>query len=298
MKKGLPKIPFSKKSKTEIEFEIFSISSLFARQDRIDNQLDMPHYVDFYNIMYITRGTGAHYIDFKPYRYQKGSIIFVSRGQVHAFDVRSDVDGFVILFTDDFLSKHMIHSDILSMYGLYNYDLHEPIIQPEETNEELFRKTVDEMYWEHLLSNNFAKEEILCLLLRLLLLRAERIKRILIPKELNTEWFDTFRAFKNHLEKKFTETRTAKEYAGMMGISYNYLNTACKSITGNTVKAFIDRFIILEAKRRLATSDISVKELTYALGFDEPTNFLKYFKKHTGQSPLQFKKQLTKSSFD
>lgn len=298
MKKELPKIPFSKKSKTEIEFEIFSISSLFARQDNIDNQLDMPHYVEFYLIIYITRGTGAHYIDFKPYRYNKGSIIFVSRGQVHAFDVRSDVDGFVILFTDDFLSKHMIHSDILSMYGLYNYDLHEPIIQPEETDEEIFRKTVDEMYWEYLLSNNFAKEEILHLLLRLLLLRVERIKRILIPKEMNTEWFDTFSDFKNHLEKKFAETRTAKDYAGMMGISYNYLNTACKSITGNTAKAFIDRFIILEAKRRLATSDISVKELTYALGFDEPTNFLKYFKKHTGQSPLQFKKQLTKSSFD
>jgi AraC-like DNA-binding protein len=298
MKKELPRIPFSKKRETEIEFEIFSINSLFARQDKIDNQLDMPHYVDFYNIMYITRGTGTHYIDFKPYRYQKGSIIFVSRGQVHAFDVRSDVDGFVILFTDDFLSNNMIHSDILSMYRLYNYDLHEPVIQPEESDEEIFRKTIDEMYWEYLLSNNFAKEEILRLLLRLLLLRAERLKRILIPKETNTEWFATFSGFKNHLGKNFSETRNAKEYAGMMGISYTHLNKACKAITGNTVKAFIDQFIILETKRRLATSDISVKELTYALGFDEPTNFLKYFKKHTGQSPLQFKKQFTKFSFD
>jgi AraC-like DNA-binding protein len=130
------------------------------------------------------------------------------------------------------------------------------------------------------------------------LLRAERLKRILIPKETNTEWFTTFSDFKNHLEKYFSETRNAKEYAGMMGISYTHLNKACKSITGNTAKAFIDRFIILETKRRLATSDISVKELTYALGFDEPTNFLKYFKKHTGQSPLQFKKQLIKYSFD
>lgn len=298
MKKELPQIPFSKKSKTEIEFEIFSISSLFARQDKIDNQLDMPHYVEFYLIIYITRGTGAHYIDFKPYRYKKGNIIFVSRGQVHAFDVRSDVDGFIIMFTDDFLSRHMIHSDILSMYRLYNYDLHEPVIQPEKTDGKIFRKTIDEMHWEYLLSNSFAKDEILRLLLRLLLLRAERIKRILVPKEMNTEWFAMFNAFKNHLEKKFTETRNAKEYAGMMGVSYNHLNTACKSITGNTAKAFIDQFIILETKRRLATSDISVKELTYALGFDEPTNFLKYYKKHTGHSPLQFKKQLTKYSFD
>jgi hypothetical protein len=197
MKKELPKIPFSKKSKTGIEFEIFSISSLYARQYKIVNQLDMPHYVEFYVIIYIARGVGAHYIDFKPYRYQKGSIIFVSRGQVHAFDVRSDVDGFVILFTDYFLSKNMIHSDILSVYRLYNYDLHEPVIQPEESDEGVFRKTVDEMCWEYLLSNDFAKEEVLRLLLRLLLLRAERLKRILIPKETNIEWFATFRDFKN-----------------------------------------------------------------------------------------------------
>jgi AraC-like DNA-binding protein len=119
--------------------------------------------------------------------------------------------------------------------------------------------------------------------------------RLFIPLlEKNIELLAAFNSFKNHLEKHFAKTRNAKEYAEMIGISYNRLNAACKSIAGNTAKAFIDKFIILETKRRLATSDISVKELTYAMGFDEPTNFLKYFKKQTGQSPLQFKKKLTK----
>ena len=200
----------------------------------------------------------------------------------------------MILFTEEFLSRNLIHSDILSLYRLYNYHLQEPIIQPEETGTDRFKIIVNEMYWEYLLSNSFAKEEILRLLLKLLLLRAERIKRTLIPTEKNAEWFTTFSIFKNHLEKQFAQTRNASDYAKMMNISYKHLNDICKSVTGNTAKVFIDQFIILETKRRLAISDIPVKELTYALGFDEPTNFVKFFKKHTRQSPSQFKKKLTK----
>ena len=80
----------------------------------------------------------------------------------------------------------------------------------------------------------------------------------------------------------------------MMNISYKHLNEICKIVTGNTVKEIIDAFLILESKRRLVISDISIKELTYKLGFDEPTNFVKFFRKHTGQSPTQFRKAFDK----
>ncbi|SLM29674.1 Transcriptional regulator, AraC family (fragment) [Desulfamplus magnetovallimortis] len=72
------------------------------------------------------------------------------------------------------------------------------------------------------------------------------------------------------------------------------MNKIAKAITGNTVKSFIDNFVILEIKRQLAISDISIKELTYLMGFEEPTNFVKYFKKHTSHSPSQFRKILKK----
>ena len=90
-------------------------------------QLTCPHRVDFYIILYITEGVGKHYIDFQTFKYKKGSILFISRGQVHAFDVCSGSEGFLIVFTDEFLSKNLIHSDILSFYRLYNYHLHKPL---------------------------------------------------------------------------------------------------------------------------------------------------------------------------
>ena len=192
------------------------------------------------------------------------------------------------------MSKNLIHSDILSYYRLYNYHLHKPTIQPDETGGDAFNHIVNEMYWEYLLANNFAKEEMLRLMLKLLLLKAERIKRTLTPKEKNAEWLSKFNEFKKCLEENFTKNRSADTYAKIIGISYKHLNTVCKSITGHTAKTYIDQFIILEAKRLLAISDSSVKELTYELGFDEPTNFVKFFKKYTNQSPSQFKKKFIK----
>ncbi len=290
----IPEISFLKKNRAKIEFEIFPISSLFSRRAKLDIPLDMPHRIDFYHIMYITKGTGTHYIDFRPYPYSAGSILFISKGQVHAFEIRADIEGFLILFTDAFLSKNLIHSDILSFYRLYNYHLHSPIMQPAETSGEIFGNIINEIYTEYRFPDEFAKEEILRLLLKLLLLKAERIKRSFTGKEKNSDWFLQFGVFRNELEKRFSETRNAKEYAQMMNISYKHLNEICKSAAGLTAKAFIDKFVILETKRRLAISDDSVKELSYQLGFDEPTNFVKFFKKHTRLSPAQFRKTLTK----
>lgn len=291
---NIPKISFLKTDNAEIEFEIITLNSLFSRQNNIKFRIDKPHRVDFYHILFITNGTGIHYIDFQPYNYKKGSILFISEGQVHTFEIIPENDGFIILFTEAFLSKNMIHSDIISFYRLYNYHLHSPIIQPEEIGKNNFINIICEMHEEYKFSDDFAKENILRLLLKLLLLKAERIKRTLIPSEKNSEWFIKFGVFRKQLEKYFAETRNAKEYAEMMNISYKFLNEICKSVTGDTAKDFIDKFVVLEMKRHLAMSDIPVKELTYKMGFDEPTNFVKFFKKHTGYSPSQFKNILTK----
>jgi len=290
----IPKISFLKTNKAEIEFEIFTLNSLFSRQDELNLSLEKPHRVDFYHILFIKKGAGIHYIDFQPYNFNEGSILFISRGQVHAYEVRPDRDGFLILFTEAFLSKNLIHSDILSFYRLYNYYLHLPIIQPEELGENNFNNIIHQIYEEYNFSDDFAKEDILRLLLKLLLLKAERIKHTLIPQGKNSEWFIKFGVFRNQLEKHFIETRNAKEYAKMLNISYKHLNEICKSITGTTAKECIDNFIILEIKRHLAMSDISAKELTYELGFDEPTNLAKFFKKHTLQTPSQFKQSIMK----
>ena len=75
----------------------------------------------------------------------------------------------------------------------------------------------------------------------------------------------------------------------MLSVSTKHLNGIVKEFTLNTAKHFIDNFVILEAKRAIVSSNYSLKEIGYIVGFDEVTNFTKFFKKHTGITPKQFK---------
>ena len=193
--KDIPNISFSKAEKTDIEFEIVSLSKLFSRQDMLEPPLNNPHRPGFYLIIYITQGSGIHRIDFRPYTFSEKSILFISKGQVHAFEVAPDRDGFLILFTEDFLTKNLTHSDILSLSRLYNYHLYSPIIEPDKATEQSFTNIIHEMYKEYNASDNFANEEILRLLLKLFLLKAERKRHSLNPQKMNSEGVIKFGLF-------------------------------------------------------------------------------------------------------
>lgn len=290
---NIPQVEFCKQNKLAIEFEIMPLETLISKRDKLLQPLDFPHRVTFHNILYITSGKGTHHVDFKPYYFSEGSLLFISQGQVHSFDVHSDIKGYLVLFTTDYLETNLIHSDVVSLNRLYSYHLHAPIMQPLETKKEGFHDLFKEIMKEYANPDHFAKEEILRLLLKVLLLKAERIKRTVTTDQKKTEWLIRFGHFKEHLEKHITSTRSVKDFAGMLNISPKHLNIICKAVAGSPAKQFIDNFMTLEIKRLLATSDSSIQEISYDMGFEEPTNFVKYFKKHSGYSPSQFRKTFT-----
>lgn len=78
----------------------------------------------------------------------------------------------------------------------------------------------------------------------------------------------------------------------MLQISYKHLNNIVKKCTNKTAKEFIDDFVILEIKRFLCSTSLSVKEIAFKCGFDEQTNFLKYFKKLANDTPSNFRQNL------
>lgn len=291
---NIPQVKFFKKDELAIEFEIMAIEDLFSKHEKLIPPLDRPHRVKFHNVLYITVGEGIHHVDFQPYTFSAGSFLFISPGQVHSFDVCPEIRGYFLLFTANYLEKNLIHSDVLSLYRLYNYHLHAPIMQPEETRGEGFESLLREIMREYATPASSVKEEIIRLFLKVLFLKVERIKQTVTAEQKKTDWLVRFGHFKEHLQNHIASTRSVTEFAAMLNISPKHLNTICKAVSGTTAKQYIDSFVILEIKRILATSDSSVQEISYNFGFEESTNFVKYFKKHTGKSPAQFRKTLTK----
>lgn len=148
------------------------------------------------------------------------------------------------------------------------------------------------LYKEYRSPNDFAKGEMLRALLHILLLKAERAKESHSLYKVKRRWLELFNSFKNSLQEGYTESRNSRKYASELLISYKLLNDIVKNLTGKTAKAFIDDFVTIEIKRYLISTSLSVKEISYKTGFDEPANMIKFFKKNTQSTPLQFRKSL------
>ena len=99
------------------------------------------------------------------------------------------------------------------------------------------------------------------------------------------------------LSKKNEFSRSVKFYAELLAISPKKLNNITKFYCGKTAKEFIEDKIISDSKKLLLDTADTVKYISYSMGFTEPTNFNKFFKKLTNITPLQFREQYDKGTF-
>ena len=144
MKNNIPLVSFQKEQSDKLDFEIYPIQYLFKKNDTlVDHSITQPHRVNFPIIIFITKGTGQHFIDFKSYTYKKGSIIFIAKEQIQTFEIKSTTKGFIILFTEKFIWKTMDFSNSLNYSKLFNYHSNEPILH-------LKKLTIEAVSYTHL----------------------------------------------------------------------------------------------------------------------------------------------------
>lgn len=284
MKSEIKKYKF--KHGLPIEFEIIKISDLYNQHKSI---LTTPHRAEFYHIIWIQKGSAKHFVDFKPIQLKENSILFVPKDSVNFFDTYGDYDGKIILFTDNFFGVDFKNIQFLQSTILYN-DLYEiSKIEINEDNSE-FSNIIQAMESELSITYDQSQQIILRNLLHNFLLISERIKYLQGFNEIKPSAdLDYLILFKDLLEKNYKTTKSVSKFASDLSISEKRLNKATTLILDKTPKQIIDERVLLEAKRLLAHSNTSIKEIAYDLGFEEPTNFIKYFRKHTDQTPSEFR---------
>jgi len=269
-----------------IEFEIINISDLHHKHKSI---LTTPHRAEFYHIIWIQKGSAKHFVDFKPIELKENSILFVPKDCVNFFGSLGDYDGKIILFTDNFFGIYYKNIQFLQSTILYN-DLYEiSKIEINEYNPDFFN-LIEAMELELSMAYDQSQPTILRNLLHNFLLISERIKHLQGFNEIKPSAdLDYLILFKDLLEKKYKTIKSVSKYAADLSISEKRLNKATSLILDKTPKQIIDERVLLEAKRLLAHSNTSIKETAFDLGFEEPTNFIKYFRKHTDQTPSEFR---------
>lgn len=252
-----------------------------------------PHVHEFYQIIWFRHGQGTHRVDFVNHPITDNTIFFIAPGQIHAFDGNENFDGVIILFNASFLVDEESSESIFLKYNVFNaYDTL-PYYTVAEDEATQLMQLVDEMKREYSMKGTFAHKDYMQYLVRLFLIKVQRCgERSATPAlSIASVANRTFVRFRQLLEQNFHRLHTVQEYADLLNISSRTLTKYVSQSTYHSPLQIINDRIALEAKRQLQHTSMSIKEIGYQLGFDDPSYFVKFFKRLTGSMPSDFRAQ-------
>ncbi|MEU3979021.1 AraC family transcriptional regulator [Streptomyces sp. NPDC026672] len=253
-----------------------------------DAPLHRVHRIDFHVVMLFDRGPVRHMIDFAEYEAGAGDLLWIRPGQVHRFSRTSEYRGIVLTMQPGFLPRATVEAT-----GLYRYDL-PPLLHPDPEQLAALRAGLGQLQREYedtttlplSLHTAVLRHSLTAFLLRLAHLAASSAEAA--RRQADT----TFTLFRDAVEKGFAGNHSVSAYADALGYSRRTLVRAVRAATGQTPKGFIDRRVVLEAKRLLAHTELPIGRVGAAVGFPDAANFSKFFQLHTGQTPVAFRAEL------
>ena len=249
----------------------------------------VAHTHENYQIIWFKKGQGVHYVDYNKYPIRDNTLFFLSSGQIHHFDRDAAAEGVVIHFSEELLSAECCMENTTLKFNLFNaFDTvpHFTIDDPERLHliESELRHEIEQ-------GEAFAHLSALNYLIKMFLIYVQRtgIRGEGVPLCMNNPMNRTFVLFRELLENNFRTKHTVKDYAILLHITTKTLTNYVQRITKSTPLSLINNRILLEAKRQLNHTDLKVKEIAYSLGFEEPSYFIKFFKRLTGVTPADFR---------
>ncbi|ANI88541.1 AraC family transcriptional regulator [Arachidicoccus ginsenosidimutans] len=258
---------------------------------------------EFYSISLKSNVTAKIKYGQQYYDFDKGTMNFIAPKQVQTIVVeevnqinQKCGQGYMLMIHPDFLYKNSLATTIKS-YGFFSYELNEALHLSEKEEQniiEIFQKI--EAEYQHIDRHT---QDIILSQIDLLLQYSNRFyeRQFITRKAINNDllskmeyllndYFDNDETLKNGLP-------TVDFLAGKLNVSAHYLSDMLRSLTGQSAQTHIHEKMIEKAKEYLSSTNLSVAEIAYQLGFEYPQSFNKLFKKKTEMSPLEFR-----ASFD
>jgi AraC family transcriptional regulator, transcriptional activator of pobA len=229
---------------------------------------------DFHVLAIVGSGHGLATVDFVRHRLEPGTIVWIRPGRVHRWDNIAEMGGTLVLFRPESVPLGSPGADLLG-----------PVSWRQPGGPALVRLAADHLRREYdaARARPFpGSAAILQALLEVLLLRASDCAP---PPPAGR---DAFAAYAAAVEAHYAASREVTWYARRLGYSPRTLSRAAQEAVGRSAKQFIDDRVVLEAKRLLAHTGITVTECARRAGFDDPANFSKFFRARTGLTPGAF----------
>lgn len=265
-------------------FSIRNIADMLSGSDMVQEL----HRHDFFFILALEKGKGSHEIDFTNFEVTGQSIFFMRPGQVHYLKLKAGSTGYLIGFQKDFNNANLIASgQVLREASKENY---------YGLDRSSFRKLyglLTDIFQEYTVKRD-RYWDVIKALLGIFFIELIRSKANEGNNSDNRNLYANERLdiFLELMEGHISTHKKVSEYAEMLNLSVYQLNAITKRTLGKTGSDIIDEYIILESKRYLLATSSQVNQIAYQLGYEDVSYFIRFFKKHTGQTPDTFRNNL------
>ncbi len=254
----------------------------FKEHLQLHGFVDNPHRHDSYLMVFFTKGSGFHDIDFSQFEIKAGSLFVLQPGQIHHWDLSADIEGFVVIFSKEIYRLYFEHKQV-SDYSFY--DTPQLFFDSKECYNLL-------LYFNLLLQESkfdfgFRMDKMTNLL--------DCIHIEIARKYSQNDQFEKhaynskIAVFEVLVEQHFKNKKMPSFYAEQLHITLKHLNRICREILQKTATDFIADRIVLEIKRMLVDKNLSINEIADQMGFEDYSYFSRFFKKKTNSSPTAFR---------
>jgi AraC-like DNA-binding protein len=270
-----------------LDLEAFTMSELRQRGGR---EVLTTHQYEFHTLVLVTQGTCTQVVDFEPISCAPGSLLVLRPGQAHNYGHDDAWDGWNVLFRPEFVLPVSSATRSLTLavdlerlpdhLALRGKELRTVTRAIEQLGADAkFDAPLDDL-------NALLRHQLHALLTRLCILKGRQQGQapVLSPA------LQRFQRFQHLVEERFAQWHQVACYSDRLGYTEKSLTRAVTASTGKTAKAFIAARVVLEAKRLLAHTDLPVATIAERLGFDEATNFGKFFRREAGSTPAAFRR--------
>jgi AraC-like DNA-binding protein len=272
----------------KLGIESLRLSELLGRVS--PSHFASPQRPGFHLLMLFTAGSGDHFLDFRRVRCKAGTLVHARPGQVQQFVLGQKLEADILLFRSEFIFPAFSAADGVAFGALIDD------IVPEDVTDlrsDALESVVSVMSAIKQGYNETDGSKLSAIILQhllhamLLTIAGYRVK--CAAPSVTDSHSRTFQRFRRAVDAKFSQTRSVEDYAEVIGCSARSLRRACIMACGSSPKALIEQRLILEAKRLLAHTGLTVEAIAIKVGFSEPTNFVKFFRRHGGMRPLDFR---------
>ncbi|CAN7295377.1 AraC family transcriptional regulator [Bosea sp. LjRoot237] len=273
----------------ELDVEVFPFADLWRRATPA--AIRATYRYTFPMLICVTEGTSTQLVDFEPVACAAGSLLVLRPGQVHSFGSGEGWDGWLILFRAEFLpALAETNSELLPVLGLDRLPNHLslPAADFAAVTEVIGRMEKDAREdISSTLLHPLLRHQLCGLLLRLSVLHDRQTG----AEAVHSRGHKRYAQFRTLVEQNYAAWHQVAAYASALGCTQRSLTRAAAQATGRTAKQVIAARIALEAKRLLAHTDLPIYLVAGSLGFDEATNFSKFFKREAGCTPAEFQQR-------